>query len=186
MTFTVTTTDITPGPGDPSAGTEPVTIVTEDLGDGTSQPVTSVVDVEAGESSTIQVAEDAPTLIDITLDPPAVIEISDAAVPVVVDVNDEPPIVVEISEAGSPGPPGIPGPRGPQGTQGPSGGGAEGMTFTQDIPSTDWVIPHGWTYWPSVTVIDSAGNEIDTEIYQTLGVTTVHTVLPTAGRAYLI
>lgn len=102
----------------------------------------------------------------------------------VIVVNDEPPLTVDINEAGVPGPPGI---QGIQGIQGITGiGVSEGMTFTQDMPSTEWLIPHGWDYEPSVTVVDTGGNVIKVGIFYAPGVVTIRTVLPTAGRAYLI
>jgi hypothetical protein len=132
------------------------TIVTQDVGDGTQPPVTSVVTMDTGPATTIEILEADPVL------------------------------QIDISEAGVPGPPGIPGPSGPAGPEGPPGGGAAGMTFVQDMPSTEWVIPHDFPYSPSVTVMDTTGSEIETEILQAPGVVTIRTVLPTAGRAYLI
>lgn len=108
------------------------------------------------------------------------------AVTTVVIATGEPVLTVEVNEAGVPGPPGLRGPDGPPGEDGPPGGGAVGMTFTQDIPSTEWTIPHEFAYWPSVTVVDTAGNEFETEIFQADGVVTIRLVLATAGRAYLI
>jgi hypothetical protein len=52
---------------------------------------------------------------------------------------------------------GIPGPPGPQG---PSGAGSTGTTyiFNQDIPDSTWTINHNLGQYPSVTIVDSAGN----------------------------
>jgi len=155
VTIAIETSDITPEVVTTDRSTV-TTITTQDIGDGSQAPVTTVASIEVSEPTTVEIASTDPVL------------------------------VVDISEAGVPGPPGIPGPQGPEGPQGPAGGGASGMTFTQDIPSTEWTIPHGFAYFPSVTVYDTTGAEIDVEILQAPGVVTIRTVLPTAGRAYLI
>lgn len=50
------------------------------------------------------------------------------------------------------------GPAGPQGIQGSSGG---FFTFTQGSPASTWTISHGLGYRPNISVIDSAGSQVE-------------------------
>lgn len=61
------------------------------------------------------------------------------------------------------GRPGQAGPEGPQGDPGPAGPAAPGASYihTQAIPSNVWSIHHGLGMFPNVTVIDSAGTEVE-------------------------
>lgn len=63
-----------------------------------------------------------------------------------------------------PGPQGPAGPQGPQGSQGPAGAGADTYTHQQLIPATVWTIVHNLGKYPSVTVIDSAGTEVEGDV----------------------
>lgn len=61
------------------------------------------------------------------------------------------------------GPRGVPGPVGPAGPPGPPGG-ARTYPHDQLLPATIWYVEHNLGRYPSVTVIDSAGDEVEGEI----------------------
>ena len=52
------------------------------------------------------------------------------------------------------------GPQGPKGQDGATGG---AYTHTQGVSSNVWVITHNLNYYPSVTVIDSGGTQVEGE-----------------------
>jgi hypothetical protein len=52
------------------------------------------------------------------------------------------------------------GPAGPTGSPGPPGASASTFVFTEGAPSTTWKILHKLKRFPSVTVIDTAGDEV--------------------------
>jgi hypothetical protein len=69
-----------------------------------------------------------------------------------------------------------------------SGGGGSGGTYVFDQPtaSTTWVINHNLLYYPSVTIVDSAGQEIVGEVsYATINQVIVTVNPAVAGKAYL-
>lgn len=65
--------------------------------------------------------------------------------------------VVDVSDATT-GPQGPPGPAGANGAPGASGG---FFTFTQASPASTWTISHGLGYRPNISVIDSAGSQVE-------------------------
>lgn len=71
----------------------------------------------------------------------------------------------ELVELYEQGPPGIPGPQGPQGIPGTNIGGGLGADlnyhYAQGPASANWLIIHNLAKFPSVTVIDSAGEEVE-------------------------
>lgn len=73
-------------------------------------------------------------------------------------VRTEPAYTV-IRTSGIAGPPG---PAGPAGPQGPPGAGSSGnLTYPVAVPATTWTVPHTLGFFPNVTTIDSAGDEIE-------------------------
>jgi hypothetical protein len=76
-------------------------------------------------------------------------------------------------DAGPIGPEGARGPEGPEGPEGPQGlkgdPGTQGgliladvaFTYVQSEPSDTWRITHPLSYAPSITVVDSAGTEVE-------------------------
>ena len=62
--------------------------------------------------------------------------------------------VVDVNAA-SVGPQGATGPQGPQGVSGGF------FTFTQASPASTWTISHGLGYRPNVSVVDSAGTQVE-------------------------
>lgn len=112
-----------------------------------------------------------------------------------------------VGAKGDPGPRGDPGPagvRGPEGLRGPEGPtGPQGLkgdpgtqgglilsdvayTHIQSIPSDVWTIEHPLSYPPSVTIVDSAGTEVEGGV-QYLSPTTIRVVFSAgfSGTAYL-
>lgn len=97
-----------------------------------------------------------------------------------------------------PGPPGPPGPQGEngyigsdgaQGPQGPQGvpglSGDAGYTHQQATPATEWVINHGLTKIPDVTILDSAGSVVEGDVtYPSLNSAVVTFSYPFAGTAH--
>lgn len=55
---------------------------------------------------------------------------------------------------------GTPGPEGPPGGKGEPGEPAKSFVFTEGTPSTVWTIKHKLKRFPSVTVQDTAGDEV--------------------------
>lgn len=101
----------------------------------------------------------------------------------------EPDIVTEIIEnekdfiqivyQGAPGPPG---PRGPAG----NGNGASTYIYEQPQASTIWTITHNLNAYPSVTVVDSGGNQLWADVsYLSLNTLKVTFAYATGGTAYL-
>lgn len=76
---------------------------------------------------------------------------------------------------------GIPGPPGP-----PGSGGDANATWTQSSASAVWAITHALGKFPSVTLVDSSGSEVEGEIqYDSPSQITVTFSAALAGIAYL-
>lgn len=61
-----------------------------------------------------------------------------------------------------------------------------GYTFEQGIASDVWVIQHNLNKHPSVTIVDSAGNEVIGHVhYDDLNSVTIFFCSPFSGKAYL-
>lgn len=94
---------------------------------------------------------------------------------------------------GSDGPAGPQGPTGPAGPQGPAGpagrdgsGGDTHYAHNQSVASSAWIINHNLNKYPSVTITDSANDEVEGEVrYNGLNSLTVSFSAPFAGKAYL-
>lgn len=60
---------------------------------------------------------------------------------------------------------GIAGPPGPPGPAGPAGpGGGSAYTHTQSIAAAVWTAPHNLGRFPSVSVVDTAGNKVEPDV----------------------
>lgn len=94
--------------------------------------------------------------------------------------------VTQVVYAGRPGVPGPEGPQGPPGPQGTPGTGSGSYVHTQNTPATVWTITHNLDFQPNVTVVDSAGSEVEGEIDYVDG-STVQVTFSAAfgGTAYL-
>lgn len=79
------------------------------------------------------------------------------------DVVNQGNIVVDSSFGGARGPVGPTGPQGPQGLQGPPGP-TLAYTHTQNITSNIWTINHNLGIKPNVSVIDSAGTNVEGDV----------------------
>lgn len=76
---------------------------------------------------------------------------------VVLAIQAEPVVELVIgSETGPPGPAGAPGEPGPPGAT----SGDLSYRHVQSAPATEWVIAHGLSKYPALTVLDSAGTEV--------------------------
>lgn len=72
------------------------------------------------------------------------------------------------------------------GIQGPAGPASTTYVHTQSVPSDEWVIEHGLAQYPSVTVVDSAGHTIISDVrYDTDSSLTVFFSASFSGKAYL-
>lgn len=119
-------------------------------------------------SDTLVITEVSTEVIEIELQPSPVVEI--------VEVAAE---VLEIAVEGPQGPPG------PQGPVGPPGADAT-YTHTQGAPSASWSITHGLGKYPSVTVVDSSGSEVEGDVtYLSNAQVLVSFSAPFSGVAYL-
>lgn len=68
----------------------------------------------------------------------------------------------------------------------PSGAGGTTYVHDQSIPSDEWVIPHGLSCFPSVTVVDTAGERWWSDVvYDSANQLTVRHAAPFSGKAYL-
>jgi hypothetical protein len=84
---------------------------------------------------------------------------------------------------GPPGPEGDPGPPGPPGPEGPEGG---YFVFNQATPAAVWTVDHPLNYFPNVTVVDSAGDEVVGDVTYVSATRVVLTYSAAfAGSAYL-
>jgi hypothetical protein len=95
-----------------------------------------------------------------------------------------------VGSSGPAGPQGPAGPAGPQGPTGPAGrdgsGGDTHYAHDQSVASASWVITHNLGKYPSVTITDSAGDEVEGEVrYNGVNSLTVKFSAPFAGKAYL-
>lgn len=60
------------------------------------------------------------------------------------------------------------------------------LTFTQSVPSSTWVINHSLNKYPSVTIIDSAGSEVEGGVtYVSLSQVVVTFSAGFSGKAFL-
>lgn len=82
---------------------------------------------------------------------------------------------------------GVAGPQGPQGEPGPAGAGAR-YVHDQATASADWTVSHGLGANPSaVTVVDTAGSVVLTEIrYVDVNTVRILSTSPFSGKAYLV
>jgi hypothetical protein len=72
------------------------------------------------------------------------------------------------------------------GPQGIPGSAAGSITFNQDVPSDQWVIPHDLGKFPNVLVVDSAGDEVFTSaIYPDNSTVVLNFSAPFSGKAVL-
>ena len=120
----------------------------------TGDPVVTVAPV-APAVVTIRESAPGPLVLpapdsDATILPPT----QDNALVVVV-----PSPVAEGRVLGMPGPAGPPGPPGPPGEPGDPG--EVSAVHMQLTPSTEWIITHSLPFFPSVTVVDSAGSVVE-------------------------
>ena len=99
---------------------------------------------------------------------------------------------VVIETTGTQGPEGPVGPKGLDGIDGEKGDkgdpGVSGASYvyTQGVADTIWVVNHGLNRYPSVTVIDSAGDENVGDIkYNNSNTITLTFSAPFAGQAFI-
>lgn len=72
------------------------------------------------------------------------------------------------------------------GIQGPEGPASVTYVHTQSVASDEWVIDHNLDRYPSVSVVDSAGNVIHANVnYITADSLTVEFTAMFSGKAYL-
>lgn len=98
---------------------------------------------------------------------------------------------VELREGGPPGPastvPGPPGDKGDKGDQGdPGPTTSAAYVHDQGIPSDEWTVIHPLGFYPSVTVVDSGGNEVEGEVIYVNATTIIIKFANVfGGKAYL-
>lgn len=100
--------------------------------------------------------------------------------------------VTGIGPQGIPGPQGDPGEQGPQGEQGEPG--VDGVDGTNDAfylhnqmsASATWNITHNLGKYPSVTVVNSAGDEVIGDVnYPSINTVTINFSAANGGKAFL-
>jgi hypothetical protein len=75
------------------------------------------------------------------------------------------PLEIEITPENTKGDPGLPGQQGPAGPQGPPGTGLDAnYLHLQAVPALTWEIPHGLGKIPAITIKDSSGRELESDI----------------------
>lgn len=94
----------------------------------------------------------------------------------VVEVGTDVATVIEVD---------TPGPQGIQGTPGLAGAGFN-FVHDQGTPSSVWVIVHNLNGYPNITVVDSAGTEVEgTVTYDSANQVTVSFAGAFSGKAFL-
>ena len=60
------------------------------------------------------------------------------------------------------------------------------MTWTQSSPSSTWTIPHNLNSFPTITVVDNAGNKVEADLkYVDSNILQIIFGTPFAGKAYI-
>jgi len=104
-----------------------------------------------------------------------------------VDISQNEIVDVTIILAGNVGPPGKDGEDGEQGPPGDPGS-SESFNYTHDqgVPSTTWNINHDLNGFPNVTVVDSAGTQVEGNVvYVDANNMTISFSAAFSGKAYL-
>jgi hypothetical protein len=137
----------------------------------------------------LDISSEFPPIIEVTIDNPIQVDIFES-IPININVSMMQIPTVNVTATPLPdltvvGMPGEPGPPGPQGPQGPPGTVDNvGYRHIQTLPSTEWIIDHGLNY-PTVTVVDTAGDIIVPEIQYTSAAQVILTFsAAVAGEAY--
>lgn len=104
---------------------------------------------------------------------------------IVIEVSGEgSPLVIETS--GAQGPEGAKGDKGDKGDQGDPGVSGASYVHNQNVASTLWIVDHFLGRYPSVTVIDSAGDEVEGELkYINSDKLTLSFSAPFGGQAFI-
>lgn len=106
--------------------------------------------------------------------------------PVTVDVDNDNKVSVNVTETRAVLEIGVSGPQGPQGEPGGIGTAAIAYTHIQSTPSSTWTINHSLSFYPNVTVVDSAGSVVEGSVdYQSATVIVVNFSGAFSGKAYL-
>lgn len=106
-----------------------------------------------------------------------------AVEPAATGAGDRVTQIAYIGKQGVPGPQGDPGPQGNPGPPGPAGG---TYTHTQGTAAAVWSITHNLGFFPNVTVLDSAGTEVEGDVaYVDANNLTVTFTAAFGGVAYL-
>lgn len=127
--------------------------------------------------TTLAVAGTGPTQLVAALDPLLVLQVAPSGAALSVEVAQA-GVLVAPAEQGPVGPQGVPGPPGPAG----------GVSFhyVQAQPSAAWTIAHNLGRYPSVTIVDTAGDQVSADVtYVDANTVTVSFGFPTTGAAYL-
>lgn len=136
-------------------------------------PVSSTVEVTGAGSTVTELDSGSHT-----------VEIVEATSSTTVEVHGLGTTLVEVVD--SVGPPGPQGPQGPEGPQGPAGVGGVTYIHHQDIASAEWIIDHNFDQYPSVAVVDSAGETVIAEVtYPSSTRVVIRFSAANGGRAYL-
>jgi hypothetical protein len=110
---------------------------------------------------------------------------------IVVDSDDSTVVVAEsvstpVEVAASSGPPGDKGDQGDPGIQGPPGLSGGSYAHDQSTASAIWSITHNLGYKPNVSIVDSAGSQVEGDVvYLDLNSLEVHFAFAFGGWAYL-
>lgn len=88
---------------------------------------------------------------------------------------------------GKRGPPGPKGDKGDKGDPGRDGtGGDAHYRYVQGLASSTWVIPHALNKYPAVTVVDSAGDQVEGAVtYDSQSQVTIRFKSAFSGEAFL-
>jgi hypothetical protein len=124
------------------------------------------VEIGGGVTATVEMVGGITSEVDVTLGPSTTVDL----------VGGVP---------GPEGPQGDPGPEGPEGDPGPPGPIAGTYVHTQSVPSALWLINHGLPYTPNVTVVDSAGSQVEGDVTYVGGTVSVGFSAAFGGVAYL-
>ena len=136
----------------------------------TTEETLAQIEITDDATSVVEISEES-VLVETTTE----IQIIETSAPISTILTEEPTIqIIELAETGPQGPPGPPGP------------GGNTFVFDQSVAASHWDVVHNLGFYPNVTVVDSAGTEVEGNVvYINANELTIDFNSPFAGQAFL-
>lgn len=137
-------------------------------------PTVGVVTLVATDDETVQLAGPDDTLLEVVTPAPSLatlVEQPDETIAIVAQgpqgPQGEPGPQGPQGEVGSQGPRGLQGEPGPQGLQGDQGEPGPTVSYThhQQVAAAVWVVAHGMSCYPDVTLLDTTGRLLGADVH---------------------